>query len=75
MPGTAIHIRQFRRHNLSLCLRARSHLKTTTSIFVSSSVNSCIGDHETHFVLSSGMGAAPISDDRNKVDLCRCRQV
>ena len=34
-------------------------------IFLSSSVNGLIGNHATHFFLSSEMGAAPIPDDKN----------
>ena len=35
------------------------------TIILSSSVNGIIGNHATHFFLSSEMGAAPIPDDKN----------
>ena len=34
-------------------------------IFLSTSVNGIIGNHATHFFLSSEMGAARIPDDKN----------
>ena len=41
-------------------------------IFLSSSVNGLIGNHATHFFLSSEMGTAPIPDDKN---MHHCHQV
>ena len=56
-------------------IRAHSHLTTMTCKFLSPIVNSANINHATHFILLSGMGAAPISDDKNTNIICRCRQV
>ena len=58
--------------NNCMPVRARSHLKTMTLLFLSSSANGSICNHATHFFLSSEMSAAPIPNDKN---MHRCRQV